>query len=395
LVEVHILQNFAPSNLNRDDTGSPKDAFFGGVRRARISSQCLKRAAREYLRDHPHGVPAEALGVRTKQVVDELVRALVGRGRAEVEARQKVIAALGGVNLKVGQDKEDGPYLTQYLLFLGRQELDRLAEVIHEQWESLATPEAEEVGGRQSGRKAKQTAREAVPKAVKEALNRVLDGGKAVDVALFGRMLADLPEKNQDAACQVAHAISTHAVEREFDFFTAVDDLKQLDDEADAGAGMLGTIEFTSACFYRYIALDLEQLRRNLQGDTELALLGVEALLEALVRAKPSGKQNSFAAHNDPEYIVCAVRREADPRNVANAFERPIAKREWTASGLTGASVERFAAKWRTLERAYGQAGPTFSLNLTEAADGLGERTESLEDLVGATMRAVRAALEA
>lgn len=388
LVEIHILQNFAPSNLNRDDTGSPKDAIFGGHRRARISSQCLKRAAREYLRENPRQVPAEALAVRTRQIVEALTATLVERGRLEVEARSKVVAALGGVGLKVDQEN-----LTEYLLFLGRQEIDRLVGAIDEHWERLVVAEPEEGGGRQSGRAAKRAAKEAVPAEIKTALNKVLDGGKAVDIGLFGRMLADLPEKNQDAACQVAHAISTHAIEREFDFFTAVDDLKERDADADAGAGMLGTVEFTSACFYRYVALDLEQLRRNLQNDTELLLHGVEALLWALARAKPSGKQNSFAAHNDPEYIVCTVRQAADPRNLANAFERPVAKSEWSRQGLTAASVDRFVTKWQRLEKAYGQAGPTFSLNLTDAADGLGTRTESLDNLVAATMGAVRSAL--
>src|SRR5215210_175374 len=113
LVEIHILQNFAPSNLNRDDTGSPKDAFFGGYRRARISSQCLKRSARQYVRDHPDGLPADALAVRTRLVVGELVKALAARGRDAGEAEQKVVAAFGGVGLKVNPDGETGEYQTE------------------------------------------------------------------------------------------------------------------------------------------------------------------------------------------------------------------------------------------------------------------------------------------
>ena len=393
LVEVHILQNFAPSNLNRDDTGSPKDAIFGGYRRARISSQCLKRSVREYVRDHPQSLPAEALGVRTKLVVRELVKALADRGRDAGEAEQKVVAAFGGVGLKVSRDGENGEYQTEYLLFLGRRESAQLADLIDEHWDQLVVAEAGGGAGRQSGRAAKRAGREAVPKEVAEALGRVLDGGKAVDVALFGRMLADLPEKNQDAACQVAHALSTHAVEREFDFYAAVDEVKQLDETADAGAGMLGTIEFNSACFYRYVALDLAQLRRNLQGDDELLLRGVEALLRALVKARPTGKQNSFAAHNDPEYIVCTVRQDADPRNLANAFEKPVGKGEWGKCGLTAASVGRLEATWNKLDTAYGQAGATFTLNLTDAASTLGDATPSLDLLVDRTMGAVRAAL--
>lgn len=394
LIEIHILQNFAPSNLNRDDTGSPKDALFGGYRRARISSQCLKRSVREYVRDHPQGLPAEALAVRTKQVVGEIERRVVAHGRAAAEAQPKIVAALGGVGLTVAREKEDAPYLAQYLLFLGARELDALAALIDQHWDDLAAG-GEADGAAKGARKAKQTAREAVPREVKAALARVLDGGKAVDLALFGRMLADLPEKNQDAACQVAHAFSTHTVEREFDFFTAVDDVKDLDETADAGAGMLGTVEFNSACFYRYVALDLLKLRQNLQGDDALVLRGVEALLRALVKAKPTGKQNTFAAHNDPDYIACTIRRDADPRNLANAFERPVGRTDWAKDqlGLTAASVARFEAKWAKLEGAYGQAGATFTLNLTDANSDLGTAVPSLDTLVDRTMATVRVAL--
>ncbi len=393
LIEVHILQNFAPSNLNRDDTGSPKDAIFGGYRRARISSQSLKRAMREYVRDHPQGLAAEDMAVRTKQVVGELVELLTARGRVETESQPRVVAALGGVGLKFEHDQESDTYQAQYLLFMGRRELERLAELIDQHWDQLDLTAPEPGAAKATGKAGKQAARKAVPKAVTDALKRVLDGGKAVDLALFGRMLADLPEKNQDAACQVAHALSTHAVEREFDFYTAVDDVKDLDVNADAGAGMLGTIEFNSACFYRYVALDLAQLRKNLQGDDTLLLRGVEAFLRALAKAKPTGKQNSFAAHNDPAYIACTVRRDADPRNLANAFERPVGKSEWIKAGLTDSSVQRLEATWQKLDIAYGQAGTTFTMNLSDAPSTVGTAVPSLDALVAETMAAVRGAL--
>ncbi len=393
LIEIHILQNFAPSNLNRDDTGSPKDAIFGGYRRARISSQSLKRAMREYVRDHPQGLTADDLAVRTKQIVGELVELLTARGRVATESQPRVVAALGGVGLKFEHDQESDTYQAQYLLFMGRRELERLAELIDEHWDMLDLTAPEPGAAKATGRAGKQAARKAVPKEVNDALKRVLDGGKAVDLALFGRMLADLPEKNQDAACQVAHALSTHAVEREFDFYTAVDDVKDLDANADAGAGMLGTIEFNSACFYRYVALDLAQLRKNLQGDDTLTLRGVEAFLRALAKAKPTGKQNSFAAHNDPAYIACTVRHDADPRNLANAFERPVGKGEWIKAGLTDSSVQRLEATWQKLDTAYGQTGATFTLNLTEIKGEVGTAVPSLDALVAETMAAVRGAL--
>jgi CRISPR system Cascade subunit CasC len=392
LLEIHILQNFAPSNLNRDDTGSPKDAIFGGYRRGRISSQCLKRSVRQYVRDNPNGLPQEATAIRTKRLVQELVTQLTNQGRPEDEARQKVTVALGGIGLKVGDENK-----TQYLLFVGRQEVKKIADLIHEHWDSLVSGQAEEEGGKRKAKDAKKAAREAVSDEIKKALNKVLDGGKAVDVALFGRMLADLPEKNQDAACQVAHAISTNTVEREFDFYTAVDDLKPDDN---AGADMLGTVEFNSACFYRYAALDLAKLHKNLQGDTELMFNGLEVFLRAMVKAKPSGKQNSFAAHNDPEYVVFTVRQDADPRSIANAFERPV--RPSHGLRLTEASAVKFEQKWRWLEDAYGEAGKTFRLNAPEIDQAdfrrndkdenkrVGDPVESLGKLIQKTLEAAR-----
>lgn len=381
LLEIHILQNYAPSNLNRDDTGSPKDAIFGGYRRGRISSQCLKRAAREYVREHPGGLPQEAMALRTKRLVQALVEQLKAKGRGEEEARQKVEQALGGMGLKV-----DAEGKTQYLLFLGKQEVAKIADLIDRHWDGLLAPQAEAEAGKKKAKDAKKAAKEAVPDEIKKALGSVLDGGKALDVALFGRMLADLPEKNQDAACQVAHALSANAVEREFDFYTAVDDLKPDDN---SGADMLGTVEFNSACFYRYAAIDLEKLKKNLGDDSELMLKGLEAFLRAIVKAKPSGKQNSFAAHNDPEYVVFTVRQDADPRNLANAFEKPV--RPNREKSLTEASVERLEAKWQKLSEAYDQNGEAWVLNLTEAKSQIGTPVKNLGELVAKALEKVRA----
>lgn len=383
LLEIHILQNFAPSNLNRDDTGSPKDALFGGHRRARVSSQSFKRAAREYFGLNGKLAPTD-MALRSKRLSQELTRMLVDKGRPEAEAAQKVGLALGGVGVKVGEDGK-----SEYLLFLGRRELGRIAELVDQHWDNLTVAQPEEGESKKKAKEAKKAAKEAVPDEVKKALlEKVLDGGKAVDVALFGRMLADLPEKNQDAACQVAHAISTHVVEREFDFYTAVDDLKP---EDTSGADMLGTVEFNSACFYRYAALDLDKLLKNLQEDRELWEKGLEAFLVAMVKAKPSGKQNSFAAHNDPGYVVFTVRQDADPRNLANAFEKPA--RPSRDTSLTEASLDQLEAKWKKLESAYGQAGVTHTLNLTDAQSSVGTLVNSLDELIAKTLQAARNAM--
>ncbi|KAB0583960.1 type I-E CRISPR-associated protein Cas7/Cse4/CasC [Ideonella dechloratans] len=333
-LEFHLIQNFAPSNLNRDDTGAPKDALFGGQRRARISSQCLKRAVR-LTAQAQELVPAANRAVRTKKLLQLLLERLAGRDPEE--ARQKIEMVLAGVGLKL---KDDGK--TEYLLFLGDNEVAGLAGLIEQHWDALVTSAGE--------KKSKKEAKAAVPPEITKQAKALLDGGKAVDVALFGRMLADLPSVNQDAACQVAHAISTHRVEREFDYFTAVDDRGDADE---TGAGMIGQVEFNSATLYRYAVLDLHKLMANLQGDRELALSSVAAFTQALVRAIPSGKQNSFAAHNPPEFVGVCLRHGA-PLSLANAFEKPVAPRGDQA--LTAQSVQALADYEAKLAAVYGQA---------------------------------------
>lgn len=224
------------------------------------------------------------------------------------------------------------------------------------------------------------------PKEIQERIGSILNGGKALDLALFGRMLADLPEKNQHAACQVAHAISTHTVEREFDFYTAVDDLKP---EDTAGADMMGTVEFDSACFYRYAVVDWQKLVDNLQGDVDLAGKGLRVFLEGFAIAEPTGKQNTFAAHNPPEFIAVCVRRNTAPRNLANAFETAVFTRK--DESLTRKSAEELAKKAQALQSAFGGDGETFVLNLVNAKlDGYGIAVGTLWDLIDKAVQAVQ-----
>ncbi len=382
LIEVHALQNFAPSNLNRDDTGAPKDALFGGTRRARVSSQCSKRAVRHHFTDlvARNALASDDVAFRTKRILDELTKALVNKGRSEAEATEKARLALAAMELVV---KEDGK--SQYLLFLGQREIGNIANIIDAKWKSISASEATPTEGKKAGKAKKQAAQNADPE-LKAALDKVFDGGKAVDVALFGRMLADMPEKNQNAACQVAHAISTHAVEREFDFYTAVDDLKP---EDTAGADMMGTVEFNSACFYRYAVVDWDKLVKNLQDDTALAEKGLRAFLEGFVVAEPTGKQNTFAAHNPPEFVAISVRRNTAPRNLANAFETAIRVRK--DESLTIKSAEELAKKAMALRTAFGGEEKTLVLNLTKAAiDGFGKPVASLNELLDGTLAAVK-----
>lgn len=365
-IEIHALQNFAPSNLNRDDTGAPKDAFFGGTRRARVSSQCLKRAIREYFKVQNK----EWVADRTKRVVETLQERLSEALKDHKEfsaenllkAIEAAVTSLGGKKtVKVDKEKK-----TDVLLFLSPKEIDSLAQAIQDSYADLL--------------KAKPV--EHVVKKLNDAIDGENRSRLSVDVALFGRMLAVMPDKNQYAACQVAHAISTHTVEREFDFYTAVDDRKP---EDTTGADMMGTIEFNSACFYRYAVVDWEKLVANVQGNTKLAEQGLEAFLDGFVIAEPTGKQNSFAAHNPPEFISISVRRNTAPRNLANAFETPIYAK---GKSLTKESADKLSAKAASLDKLYEtETNARYAVaedvfGKTYKADGLGEQLDSVPKLI-------------
>lgn len=325
-VEIHMLQNFAPSNLNRDDTGAPKDCEFGGFRRARISSQCIKRAVRDAFNEGRLIAP-EFLGTRTKRLRERLVSRLIEAGRDEEAAGNAVDGVIRALKLRYEGDSG----LTQYLLFLGENEIRSLANFCQEHWEELQG--------------------ESIDASLEREIRGLLNGGKAADVALFGRMLADLPERNIDAASQVAHAISTNRVSMEFDFYTAVDDLRPEDTE---GAGMLGTVEFNSACFYRYANVDVDQLIRNLDGDADLARETVNAYLLALKDAVPTGKQNSMAAQNPPSFILAVV-RDRGLWSLANAFLDPV--RADGRGDLVVASQAALDGYWGRLTTVYGNNG--------------------------------------
>lgn len=376
-IEFHLIQNFAPSNLNRDDTGAPKDAIFGGQRRARVSSQCFKRAIR--LKSAELGaVPSQFGSVRTQKLKELLATRLAEMGHAEAGAQIEV--ALAAAGLKV---KEDGK--TEYLLFLGRGEIERFAELIHAHWEALG---AAPVG---DAKKSKKEAKASAPPEVVKEAKALLNGQKAVDVAMFGRMLADLPGVNQYAACQVAHAISTHRVEREFDYFTAVDDEGSNDE---TGAGMIGQVEFNSATFYRYAVIDLHKLVGNLKGDADLALIGIRAFVQAMARAIPTGKQNTFAAHNPPSFVGVVVRHQS-PFNLANAFEKPI----WPLPDqeLTALSVARLASHEAQVAAAFGDGKDDWAyLDLTGAwPPAIGAAHASLDALTEWLVARARTALGA
>ncbi|MGO9028932.1 MAG: type I-E CRISPR-associated protein Cas7/Cse4/CasC [Acidimicrobiales bacterium] len=368
-LELHVIQNVAPANLNRDDTGAPKDAMFGGYRRARVSSQAWKRAVRQ---SFSTDFSADELAWRTKRLVEQVSDVLVGQGKdreqAEVVASGVLVAGGAGIDEKTHQ--------TKVLWLVARSSIEVLVALSNEYWDDLV-----------SGKKLSADASKAIKKSV---VDKVV-GARSVDIALFGRMLTDAPDGGTvDAAVQVAHALSTHAVDTEFDYFTAVDDL--IPDE-ESGAGMLGTVEFNSACLYRYACVDTQQLLANLDGDIDLAKRASEAFAKGFVTVMPTGKQNTFAAHNPPAAALLVV-RESGSWNLANAFADPV--RTGRQGDLVGESCKRLAAHWNDLVAMYGDPAQLLAIaTLPSLVDSFanveGAQFGSLDESVALTADALAA----
>lgn len=375
-VEVHLLQNFALSNLNRDDTGAPKSCIFGGSRRARISSQCLKRAVRTHVREEEL-VPSELLSYRTKLVQRELAKRLVAAGMEAEQADQVATRAIELLEFKLKNGK------TEYLLMVGEREITQIAQLCLEHAGALQAGD----GGKKGKKDGDNLA---------GLFLNALDGGDAVDIALFGRMIATHPEKNKDAAVQMAHAFSTNAIANEFDFYSAVDDLQQQADDEGAGAGMLGTVLYNSSCYYRYANLDLGQLAVNLGGDWDKVLAAVKAFIAGMVHAVPTGKRTNSAPQNPPALIMVVV-REKGLWSLANAFVQPVSGARGDLVALSG---NLMLGHWNQLAGLYGSEGIRYaglatylSPEAIGAASAEGVRVEKrLADLVDQVITEVQSA---
>ncbi|MBQ1053450.1 type I-E CRISPR-associated protein Cas7/Cse4/CasC [Micromonospora sp. C32] len=389
IIELHLLQSFPVSNLNRDDVGQPKTATFGGQLRGRISSQSLKRSAR--LLFQRHGLEASETGIRTKRLVTKTAALLEDRGRDLEDAVGVASSAL--LALGLGLDKRRSS-LTEYLLFVGSDAVDLLADYCERDWDRLAIDAATraKAAEKKKGDATKDEATEEKKSKVKpdkatlDAAARILDASRVVDVALFGRMIADNKDFNVNAASQVAHAISTHAVVNEYDYFTAVDDLQP---SGESGADMIGTVDFNAACYYRYANLHLDQLSQNLRGDTDLMARATRAWLNAFIDAVPSGKQNSTAALTPPETLLVVV-RDSGAWNLANAFLKPVADND-----LMVASTRALLGHFNRIRRFYGEDGlrAVVAASVTAELDGLteGEIAPSRHELVSRVLAATKA----
>ena len=330
VIDVHALQTIPPSLINRDDTGAPKSAIFGGVPRQRVSSQSWKRAIRRYFNESG---AADSIGDRSTRLPEKIAKAVqerAGWDEATSIARVEELFKAAGIKTAVvkpkkadeGESAETSPYpRTGYLLFLSPHQIEKAVNLL------------EEADGEKIDKKA-----------AKEALN----GDNSVDVAMFGRMVADDAAFNVDAAVQVAHALGIHASSPEFDYFTAVDDLAAEGQET--GAGMIGTVQMMSSTLYRYASVNVAGLEANL-GSAEAAREAAVSFIDAFAKALPTGKVNTFANQTLPELVYVAV-RDTRPVSLVNAFEEPVETS--SAAGRRLAGAQSLAREEKQIEQTYG-----------------------------------------
>lgn len=342
LLELHILQSFPVTCLNRDDVGAPKSAVFGGTPRARVSSQCWKRAIREMMQKTNNELFAAN---RTRFLVRELEAAFLAKLEVEDGAKARLLALAAADAIGKLDSIEKGNVKT--LLFFSPQELAGVVDamLVADFGENLSVAYDEDAEKKERA-KALKSVQDKAKKAVKAFGGKVKD---AADIAVFGRMVADDHSLMVEGAGMFSHALSTHKVSNEIDFFSAVDDMNK---DGDEGAGHIGTLEFNSACYYRYIALNLDLLwdkdhLEHFSGDERKAVL--DAFIRASILAVPNARKNSMMGFNPPEYVLGTV-REGQPVSLVNAFEEPLKSR----SGLIQPSIDALEGKLEWMKSTYG-----------------------------------------
>jgi CRISPR system Cascade subunit CasC len=349
-IQLHLLTAYPPANLNRDDQGSPKTAKMGGYDRLRVSSQCLKRTWRTS--DLFQTAMSDHLGTRTKLLGIDIYNQLIAGEVKEKDAKEwtKSIAGVFGALKKAEKDKPLADIEIEQLVHVSPAELQTIKVLTDKLIAEQRAPDADEL-----------------------KLLRLNE--QAVDIALFGRMLASSPAFNIEAACQVAHAISVHPVVIEDDYFTAVDDLNN--GQEDAGAAHIGETRFAAGLFYSYICINRELLVKNLDGNEDLANKAIRGLTEAAVKVAPEGKQNSFASRAYASYVL-AERGNQQPRSLSIAYLKPINHRE--NEDFIADSITAIIKQKDSFDKVYGACADTrCELNVPKEQGTLAE----LLDFVG------------
>ncbi|MGV1099708.1 type I-E CRISPR-associated protein Cas7/Cse4/CasC [Thiovibrio sp. JS02] len=316
-LELHIIQSVPVACLNRDDLNSPKTAVFGGVQRARVSSQSWKRAIRELAKEI---APEQFKGERTRLMYEPLVKAMKGVGTSDTDAgdgARKIVDEL----VKIDKKSKDKIKSTT-LYFMSPLELETLAKAYAET------------------KDAKKALKAVDAKSLKDA----------ADISIFGRMVANDHSLTVEASAMFSHALSTHKVDNEIDFFSAVDDLQP---KEEAGAGMTSTLEFNSATYYRFAALNLDMLAdaEHLGSlDSAERQNVVRTFVEATIKAVPSARKNTMNGNTLPVYVLGIVREKGHPIQLVNAFETPMK----SSQGYTSKSVELLKDEYAKLKNTWG-----------------------------------------
>lgn len=316
-LELHIIQSVPVACLNRDDLNSPKTAVFGGVQRARVSSQSWKRAIREMAKEI---APQHFKGERTRLMYDPLVKAMKAAGISNTDADEgakKIVDEL----VKLDSKSKDKVKSTT-LYFMSPLELETLAKAYAET------------------KDAKKALKAVDAKSLKDA----------ADISIFGRMVANDHSLTVEAASMFSHALSTHKVDNEIDFFAAVDDLQP---KEESGAGMTSTLEFNSATYYRFAALNLDMLADadHLESLTKEERKNVvRTFVEATVKAIPGARKNTMNGNTLPVYVLGVVREKGHPVQLINAFENHVRP----SQGYATKSVELLKSEYAKLADTWG-----------------------------------------
>lgn len=312
-IQLHILTSYPPSNLNRDDTGRPKTAVVGDCTRLRISSQSLKRAWRTS--DIFESTLKGHIGTRTKEMGISVYQSLTKQGISEKNAREwaKLIACQFGKPKSDKKTENNEDLHVEQLVHFNPEEEQAIANLV-----------------------TKLVATEIAP--TDDDLKLLRKQHTAVDIAMFGRMLASTPAFNTEAAVQVAHAITVHKAAVEDDYFIAVDDLNN--GEANRGAAHIGEAGFGAGVFYLYLCINRELLQQNLGGDAVLTQQALNALLNAVTKVSPTGKQNSFASRAYAGFVL-AEKGDQQPRTLAQAFLKPVKDQDTLGRAIAELSKRR------------------------------------------------------
>ena len=337
LYEIHMIKNYPPTNLNRDDTGAPKTCMFGGVMRGRISSQCLKRSWRksDLFRD---AIGEADLGIRTRKLPQLVADVLRGRGVSE-EYLEILMPKLSAFGNKDGNENKRGNYTAQ-IVFYAPQDIAAVADAVEKKLVDCAS--AKDVKALKG-------------KELQECVTGADVRPVTLDIALFGRMVTSNAFADVEAAMQVAHAISTNKVMMESDYYTAMDDLLRGDTLEESGSGMIGDIDYDSSCYYLYASLDTDALHDNLKYAEDpdgLVRKAIPALLRTMALTNPSGKQNSFAGHVLPSAMLVECKTDKIPVSLVNAFVKPAVP---GASGdLVQSSIESMVKQSDEIDEGFG-----------------------------------------